>query len=314
MKTTTLNTKSGQNGNTTFSMKCYFKEINHFPLLSREEEVELGNRIQKNGDPKALEKMINSNLKLVVKIANDYSMFGLDVEDLVSEGNIGLMKAAEKFDPKFGVKFCTYASWWIKQMIKRALGNQSRTIRLPLHVLQKLRDLDQAERELGDELGRDPLVSEISDREGIAPKKIALLRQASQPVVSMDEHSSADGSEHQNVGAVIPDETSPDPVQVAVENDMNHNLAEAISTLDPREQEVVATRFGLGNIDTQTLEEVGVKFGVTRERIRQIQKVALEKLRFALQRLEQPVSEPTRLKLVPRPSTQIPAMREAIPA
>jgi RNA polymerase primary sigma factor len=170
MKTTTSNTKSSQNSNTTLSMKCYFKEINHFPLLSREEEIELGTRIQKNRDPEALEKMINSNLKLVVKIANDYSKFGLDVEDLVSEGNIGLMKAAEKFDPKFGVKFSTYASWWIKQMVKRALGNQSRTIRLPLHVLQKLRDLDQAERELGDELGRDPLETEISERVGLAPK------------------------------------------------------------------------------------------------------------------------------------------------
>ncbi|MGI9244074.1 MAG: sigma-70 family RNA polymerase sigma factor [Verrucomicrobiales bacterium] len=269
-------------------MKCYFNDINHFALLSREEEVELGTRIQESGDREAIDQLVRANLKLVVKIANDYSKFGLDVEDLVSEGNIGLMKAAEKFDPKFGVKFSTYSSWWIKQMIKRALGNQSRTIRLPLHVLQKLRELDRDERELGYELGRDPSDGELARQNGLPRKKIDELRRVSQPVASIDEHSSADGEDHQHLGAMICDESAPDPSEVAVNHDLNENLAEVLSCLNAREREVLVSRFGIGGGDRQTLEQVGAVLGVTRERIRQIQQAALGKLRSALVLREQP--------------------------
>lgn len=303
--------KSGHHVETSFSMKCYFKEINQYALLSREEELELGTRIQKDRDPEALEKLINANLRLVVKIANDYSRFGLAVEDLISEGNIGLMKAAEKFDPTFGVKFSTYGSWWIKQSIKRALGNQSRTIRLPLHVLQQLRDLDQAEQELV----ADPLAADKPGRvEGFTPKKIAQLRRVSQPVISLDEHGSSDGAECLDISSMIPDTAAENPAEVAGDADMFRNLTEVLSVLNPRERKIIACRFGLNQRNQQTLEELGVKFGVSRERIRQIQKAAIDKLRSAMKRLEPSAAKKSHAPRLSRKIAQFSPQPEAIPA
>lgn len=321
MKTKPLKSKSGRKGTTTtsstgssLSMKYYFDDINRFDLLSREEEIELGTRIQNDRDPEALEQMINANLKLVVKIANDYARYGLSVEDLVSEGNIGLMKAAERFDPTVGVRFSTYSAWWIRQRIKAALGNQSRTIRLPLHVLQKLRDVDKAERALGDELGRDPSDHEIAERQELPRKKLAELRRVTQPVASLDDHSSDDGVDHLNLGAITGDESVIDPAAAAAENDLHAALGRVMSDLNSREREVIAARFGLGGRETQTLEQLGAVFGVTRERVRQIQMKALGKLQSALNHLEQPPAEPVCLRVQPRPIQSIPVLPEAIPA
>lgn len=292
-------------------MKCYFKEINQYALLSREEELELGTRIQKDRDPEALETLINANLRLVVKIANQYSCYGLPVEDLISEGNIGLMKAAERFDPTYGVKFSTYAAWWIKQGVKRALGNQSRTIRLPLHVQQQLRDLDRAEQELTvDPLAADRPVSV----EGFTPEKIALLRRVSQPVTSLDEHGSSDGTDKLDLSSIVPDTAAENPAEVAGDSDMVSNLADILSVLDPREREIVAARYGLNQRSRQTLEELGVTFGVTRERIRQIQKAAIEKLRHALKRLDQSPAKKSCSTRLSRQIAQFSPQPEAVPA
>ena len=321
MKAKPFKTKSGRKGSTTstgtsssIAMKCYFKDINRFELLSREDEIELGTRIQKNGDPEALEQMVKANLKLVVKIANDYAKYGLSVEDLVSEGNIGLMKAAERFDPTVGVRFSTYAAWWIRQMIKAALGNQSRTIRLPLHVLQKLRDLDKTERALSEELGRDPSSQELAERQGMPRKKVSELRRASQPVASLDEHCSEDGVDHLHLGAITGDESVPDPAAATAESDLHATIGKLMADLNAREREVIASRFGLGGRETQTLEQLGAVFGVTRERVRQIQMNALGKLRSAMQHLEKPAAEPVQLRVHPRPFNSTPALAEAIPA
>jgi RNA polymerase primary sigma factor len=292
MRDNTTTPTTAQNSTTTHSMQCYFEEMSRFQLLSREEEIELGTRIQENGDPEAREKMIQANLRLVVKIANDYSMFGLPVEDLVSEGNIGLMKAVDRFDPSYGVKFSTYASWWIKQGIKAALGNQSRTIRLPLHLIQKLRELDKAELELSLELGRDPNSDELSQREeGLTGKRVAYLRRVSQPVASLDDHTSEDGADHYHMATLIPDDSAPDPRAAAITNERHATLSEMFSILNEREQEVIASRFGLGDREAMTLEQVGVTFGVTRERIRQIQKAALGKLNSAMKLRERRVDK-----------------------
>ncbi|MGI9242032.1 MAG: sigma-70 family RNA polymerase sigma factor, partial [Verrucomicrobiales bacterium] len=247
MKTNTRQTKRRMDS--SFSMKCYFKEINRYPLLSREEEIELAQRVQ-TGDLEARERLINSNLRLVAKIANDYAMYGLDVEDLICEGNIGLLDAVEKFDPTYGVRFSTYSSWWIKRRIKGALGNQSRTIRLPLHVLQKLRDIERAEvRAITEPDAKDEL--------GIPASKIAALRRVSQPMASLDDRSSDDGVDYQNVGAVIPDESVILPSDAAVDKERVEDLRRVLSVLNPREREVIVSRFGIVDGEPQTLEEIG---------------------------------------------------------
>jgi RNA polymerase primary sigma factor len=304
---------TAQDSYSSFSMKCYFKEISRFPLLSRAEELELGKRIQ-NGDFEARERMINANLRLVAKVANDYANYGLPIEDLIGEGNIGLMKAAERFDPEFGVKFSTYAVWWIKQMIKRALGNQSRTIRLPLHVLEKLRSLDRAERDQEGELLSGPGGDEAEICDGITRKKARELRQLSQPVVSFDDRSAVDGVDSENLEANIPDDSMPIPLDALIANEMSENLLRAMSVLNSRELDVVVSRFGLSGGAPQTLEEVGERFGVTRERIRQIQKVAIEKLNLSMKRLDQKTPPVVVVKSGSRKIPRIQPRLEAIPA
>lgn len=295
----------------SFSMKCYFREISQFPLLDRDDEIDLAERIQ-GGDLEAREQLINANLRLVAKIANDYSMYGLDVEDLICEGNIGLIDAAERFDPSYGVRFSTYSSWWIKRRIKGALGNQSRTIRLPLHVLQKLRDIERAELEAITN-------KDASPDAGVPAAKIAALRRASQPVASLDDHRSEDGVDNLHLGAVIQDEGVPNPSDAAVESETHRNLIRLLPILRAREQEVIIARFGLGGCEPETLEQIGQRYGISRERVRQIQNSALKILRGELKRLERPVPRSKREQRSTqirrsKPIPQLIPFPEAVPA
>lgn len=261
----------------------YLREVGQTPLLTPEEEVVLAKRIKK-GDKKAREQMIKANLRLVVKIARDYENFGLPLLDLINEGNIGLMKGVERFDPRKGAKLSTYAAWWIKQSIKRALANQSKTIRLPVHVVDKLLHIRRAESKLHDVLGRDPTEEELGEELGIAPKRIAQYRRASAKLASLDAPIGDDDSN--SVSEVVADENADTPYE-QLEGKANSDLIhEILPTLDPREQEILKHRFGLDGDDEQTLEEIGQKFGVTRERIRQIQELALAKLRRKIEQLE----------------------------
>lgn len=264
----------------------YFEDLEQFPLLSREEEVDLGHRIQRSGDQEAFERMVNSNLRLVVKIAHGYANCGLALEDLVAEGNLGLMNAARRYNPEFGAKFSTYAIWWIKQKIMRALGNQSRTIRLPLHVIQQLRDLERATRALGSQLGHEPSDEELAEHVGISPKKVNHLKESTQPVASLDAQEELEFGENTSLATMLRDESVPNPARAALESDNRHVLNEALSHLKPRERAILIARFGLDHGEPQTLEEVGEGFGVTRERIRQIQAIAIEKLARLLRKLD----------------------------
>jgi len=260
----------------------YMREVGLTPLLTREEEVVLARRIKK-GDKKAREQMIKANLKLVVKIARDYENYGLPLLDLINEGNIGLMKGVERFDPRKGAKLSTYASWWIKQSIKRALANQSKTIRLPVHVVDKLVHIRRAEAKFYDEFGRSPTDEELSDELGITAKRIAHYRKASARPTSLDAPLGDDDTNR--VGEIIADENADTPFEQLEEKTNSTMIHDLLPTLDSREQEILRQRFGLQG-DEKTLEEVGQQFGVTRERIRQIQEIALAKLRKKIETLD----------------------------
>jgi RNA polymerase primary sigma factor len=261
----------------------YMREIGQTKLLTVQEEVALARRIKK-GDARAREQMIKANLRLVVKIARDYEGFGLPVLDLINEGNIGLIKGVERFNPAKGAKFSTYAAWWIKQAIKRALANQSKTIRLPIHVVDKLFHIRKAESKLNSVLGREPTDGELSQEVGIASKRIDLYRKAAARPASLDAPLGDDDSE--SIAEVVADERAQTPDRRLEEKTNVSLIHEVLPTLDAREQEILRVRFGLDGGDKQTLEELGDKFGVTRERIRQIQELALVKLRGKIQKLE----------------------------
>ncbi len=261
----------------------YMREVGETKLLTLQEEIDLAKRVKK-GDKKAREHMIKANLRLVVKNARDYENSGLPLLDLVSEGNIGLMKAVERFDPAKGAKFSTYAAYWIKQAIWRALANQSKMIRLPVHVVDKLFHIRRAEAKMHDELQREPTDQELSDELNIPAKRIAQYRKASIRPSSMDSVIS-EGDSH-TFADIIPDEKTETPYRHLEEKTNTDMIREVLTTLDAREQKILRYRFGLGDDEEQTLEEIGVKFGVTRERIRQIQEEALGKLRRKIKELE----------------------------
>lgn len=268
------------------SLNVYLKEISTTPLLTREEEVELAAKIQA-GDTDARERMINSNLRLVVKIAQDYSNYGLPLVDLISEGNMGLMKAVERFDPEKGGKVSTYAAWWIKQSIKRALANQSKTIRLPVHMVDKIARMRRVATVLTEELGREPSTEEIAEELGLPVKKVALLKRASQRPTSLDAPI---GDENGNSYAeIIGDEKAVNPMDALDNNNLHDELDGLLDLLNDREQQIIDARFGLKGATPMTLEEVGREFGVTRERIRQLQNLALKKMRNALRRKDNPI-------------------------
>jgi len=260
----------------------YLREIGQTPLITPKEEIALAKRIKK-GDKAAREQMIKANLRLVVKIARDYENYGMPLLDLISEGNIGLMKAVERFNPNKGAKLSTYAAWWIKQMIRRAISDQSKTIRLPVHVGDKLLHIRRAEAKFENEFGRSPTDDELSGELGITAKRIAQYRQASARPTSLDATL---GDTDSTVAEIVADENAETPYHKLEEKNDTRLIHEILPKLDSREQEIVRARFGIDGAKEKTLEEIGQKLGVTRERIRQIQEIALGKLRLEIAKLE----------------------------
>ena len=263
----------------------YLREIGQIPLLTPEQETELAAKIQK-GDPAARERMILSNLRLVVTIAHDYVDLGLSLLDLISEGNIGLTKAVERFDPTKGAKLSTYAAWWIKQSIKRALANQSKTIRLPVHLVDKIAKVRRVSLQMSDELGREPTDEELSEEIGIASGKVSKLKSLGIRPVSLD---AAIGDEDSTeFSEMIGDEDAETPFESLRDKNLLRQMDGLLDVLDQREKRIISQRFGLGGGKPKTLEDIGKNFGVTRERIRQLQNIALAKLRRALSKKEDP--------------------------
>jgi RNA polymerase primary sigma factor len=273
--------RSSYDGDT--AIKLYLREIGQVKLLTPQEEVELAARIKK-GDKKAREQMIKANLRLVVKIAHDYEGFGLPLLDLISEGNIGLMKAVERFDPAKGGKLSTYGSWWIKQSIKRALANQSKTIRLPVHLVDKISKMRRVAMKLQEEFGREPTDEELGEELGISASRVGQMRTAAIRPASLDAPIGDDDSN--NFSEVVQDENADTPYEHLEEKTVTVMLQEMVKTLDEREGTILRYRFGLDGGSERTLEEVGQRFGVTRERVRQIQNIALNKLRKMIEKLE----------------------------
>jgi len=265
------------------AIKLYLREIGLVKLLTPSEEIELAARIKK-GDKKAREHMIKANLRLVVKIARDYVGIGLPLLDLISEGNIGLMKAVERFDPNKGGKLSTYGSWWIKQSIKRALANQSKTIRLPVHLVDKISKMRRISMRLQEELGREPTDEELADELGLTASRVQQMRLAAIRPASLDAPIGDDDSN--NFSDVVQDENATSPYENLEDKTVVGMLQDMVTHLNEREATILRYRFGLDGGTEKTLEEVGVKFGVTRERVRQIQNLALKKLRKMIEKLE----------------------------
>ena len=265
------------------AIKLYLREIGQVKLLTPDEEIQLAARIKK-GDKKARELMIKANLRLVVKIARDYEGIGLPLLDLISEGNIGLMKAVERFDPKKGGKLSTYGSWWIKQSIKRALANQSKTIRLPVHLVDKISKMRRVGMKLQEELGREPTDEELADEMDMTAARVRQMRMAAIRPASLDAPIGDDDSN--NFSDVVEDENATSPYGNLEDKTVTGMLQDMVKHLDNREATILRYRFGLDGGAEKTLEEVGVKFGVTRERVRQIQNLALRKLRKMIEKLE----------------------------
>jgi RNA polymerase primary sigma factor len=268
-------------------IRIYLREIGQIQLLTPQEEIDLAARIKK-GDREARTLMIKANLRLVVKIAHDYANLGLPLLDLVSEGNIGLMKAVERFDPAKGGKLSTYAAWWIKQSIKRALANQSKTIRLPVHLVDKISKMNRVASQMSEELGREPTDDELAEEVGLSPRTVSQLKTASIRPSSLNAPINEDDSTE--FGDLVGDEDARTPFEFLRDRNLRDELPELLAILDPRERTIIFQRFGLDGARPKTLEEVGKKLGVTRERIRQVQNIALVKLRRALSRKETPAT------------------------
>ena len=257
-------------------LRAYMREVVKTPLLRPEEELKLANRIRK-GDEAARQHMISANLRLVVKIANDYNNFGLPILDLISEGNIGLIKAVERFDPSKGGKLSTYAAWWIKQSIKRALANQGKTIRLPVHLVDRIAEMRRITTQLTNELDREPSDEEIAYTMGLPVNKVAHLKSVSTRPASLDAPVGEDGDT--SFGDLVGDEEQATPVEDMQDKSQKNDVHAILNELEPREAEIIRLRFGIDGNPPLTLEEVGEKFNVTRERVRQIQNIAIHKMR-----------------------------------
>src|SRR6266404_245248 len=267
------------------AMKVYLREIGRIPLLTPEQEIELAGKIR-NGDRHARTLMINSNLRLVVTIAQDYANRGLPLLDIIAEGNIGLMTAVDRFEPSKGAKLSTYAAWWIRQSIKRALSNQTKTIRLPVHLGDKIAKMHRVTLQMSQELGRDPTDDELADETGIPSAKVSHLKTVSIRPASLDAPISAD--DLTEFGETVGDEDGSTPFESLRDKDLRDRLGGLLEVLDDREKKIISQRFGFDGRKRKTLEEVGEKLGVTRERIRQLQNSALSKLRRALSQKERP--------------------------
>ena len=267
---------SAKNIPTDDPVRMYFKEIGKVPLLTADEERELAIRIEQ-GDEEAKKKLCESNLRLVVSIARRYLNRGLSFLDLIQEGNLGLIKAVEKFDYTKGYKFSTYATWWIRQAITRSIADQARTIRIPVHMVETINKLIRISRQLLQEYGREPTSEEIAKEMGISVEKVREIKKISQDPVSLETPIGEEEDSH--LGDFIPDEDIPSPVDAAAYSMLQKQLREVLDTLSEREKKVLILRFGLDDGRPRTLEEVGREFNVTRERIRQIEAKALRKLR-----------------------------------
>jgi RNA polymerase primary sigma factor len=261
----------------------YLQEIGRVPLLTPDQETKLAGKI-KNGDAEARERMINANLRLVVTIARDYIDLGLPLLDLISEGNIGLTKAVDRFDPSKGAKLSTYAVWWIKQSIKRALANQSKTVRLPVHLVAKIAKVRQVSLRMSDELGREPTDDELGEEIGIGGARVTRLRTLGIRPASLDAPVTDDDSTE--FGQMIGDEDAQTPFESLRDRNLCDEIGDLLEILSAREKKIIAERFGLGGEKPKTLEDVAKNFAVTRERIRQLQNVALAKLRRELGKKE----------------------------
>lgn len=261
------------------SVRLYLREIGKIPLLTPEEEADLAQRIVK-GDKKAKDKMVESNMRLVVSIAKRYGGRGLDFLDLIQEGNTGLLRAVEKFDPAKGFKFSTYATWWVRQAITRAIADQARTIRIPVHMVETINKVLRTTRKLTSELNREPTNEEIAAELHMEPDKVDYVMRIKQDIASLDASVGRDGDDEDSVlGDFVEDEERISPEDSAANQILKEQLSEIISTLTDREQKIIRLRFGIGGGRPHTLEEVGAEFDVTRERIRQIEAKALSKLR-----------------------------------
>ena len=261
------------------SVRLYLREIGKIPLLTPEEEADLAQRIVK-GDKEAKDKMVESNMRLVVSIAKRYGGRGLDFLDLIQEGNTGLLRAVEKFDPEKGFKFSTYATWWVRQAITRAIADQARTIRIPVHMVETINKVLRTTRKLTTDLNREPTTEEIAAELHMEPEKVDYVMRIKQDIASLDASVGRDGDDEDSVlGDFVEDEERISPEDSAANQILKEQLSEIISTLTDREQKIIRLRFGIGGGRPHTLEEVGAEFDVTRERIRQIEAKALSKLR-----------------------------------
>jgi len=272
------------------SLQLYLREIGRVKLLTPDEEIVLARRI-KRGDKQAREHMIKANLRLVVKIARDYEGLGVPLLDLISEGNIGLIKGVERFNPKKGAKLSTYASLWIKQQIRRALANQGKTIRLPVHVVERLSEMRKAEARLREVFDREPTDEELAHEVDLDVKRVRRYRDASRATVSLDAPVGDDDSS--KVSEIVADPNAELPFDRLRQETDTALVREVLSTLNERERSILSLRFGLDGGREKTLEEVGAHFDLTRERIRQIQEIALKKLRVRMDSRDQPRHEET---------------------
>ena len=258
-------------------VKMYFKDIGKVSLLSPEEEVELGKRIMA-GDEEAKKKLVESNLRLVVSIAKRWvGKTSMSFSDLIQEGNMGLIKAVDRFDYRRGFHFSTYGTWWIRQAISRAIADQARTIRLPVHMVETINKLSRVTRQLWQQLGREPTDSELAEKMGISEEKVCEIKKIALEPTSLESPAGEEGDSE--VYDFVVDENAKSPVDSVVQNILKEQLLSVIDTLTPREQKVIRLRYGLDDAHPRTLEEVGKEFNVTRERIRQIEAKALRKLR-----------------------------------
>ena len=261
------------------SVRLYLREIGKIPLLTTEEEQELAKKIVE-GDKKAKDKMVEANMRLVVSIAKRYSGRGLDFLDLIQEGNTGLLRAVEKFDPEKGFKFSTYATWWIRQAITRAIADQARTIRIPVHMVETINKVLRTTRKLTTELNREPTNEEIAKELDMEVEKVEYVMRIKQDIASLDASVGRDGDDEDSVlGDFVEDEERVSPEDSAAMQILKEQLASIIASLSDREQKIIKMRFGIGGERPHTLEEVGAEFSVTRERIRQIEAKALRKLK-----------------------------------
>lgn len=262
------------------SVRLYLREIGKIPLLSASEELELAQKVVA-GDKKAKDKMAEANMRLVVSIAKRYSGRGLDFLDLIQEGNTGLLRAVEKFDPDKGFKFSTYATWWIRQAITRAIADQARTIRIPVHMVETINKLLRTQRRMTQELNREPTIEELAKELDMEPEKVEYVIKIKQDIHSLDAGVGRDGDDDSEsvLGDFIEDEDATSPEESAAGQLLKEQVANVLSALTEREQKIIKMRFGLDDGKNHTLEEVGQEFSVTRERIRQIEAKALAKLR-----------------------------------